>query len=73
MITSRQAELLRILIKHRNSVVSREQLLEHVWGDASYANSLALNVQITYLRKALKGDSSVKIESVMKKGYVLRG
>ena len=57
MITSRQAEILRMLI----------------WGDASYANSLALNVQITYLRKALKGDSSVRIESVMKKGYVLRG
>ena len=73
MITSRQAEILRMLIKNKSSVVSRKQLLEQVWGDASYANSLALNVQITYLRKALKGDSSVKIESVMKKGYVLRG
>ena len=69
MITSRQAEILRMLIKNKSSVVSRKQLLEQVWGDASYANSLALNVQITYLRKALKGDSSVKIESVMKKGY----
>lgn len=73
MITSRQAEILRMLIKNKSSVVSRKQLLEQVWGDASYANSLALNVQITYLRKALKGDSSVKIESMMKKGYVLRG
>ena len=72
MITSRQAEILRMLVKNKNSVVNREQLLEQVWGDTSYANSLALNVQITYLRKALKGDSSVKIESVMKKGYVLR-
>ena len=54
-------------------MVNGRELLEQVWGDASYANSLALNVQITYLRKALKGDSSVKIESVMKKGYVLRG
>ena len=32
---------------------------------------VALNVQITYLRKALRNDSSVKIESLMKKGYVL--
>lgn len=72
MITSRQAEILRMLIKNKGSVVSREQLLEHVWGDTSYANSLALNVQITYLRKALKEDTSIKIESLMKKGYLLR-
>lgn len=45
--------------------------MKHVWGTSSYANSLALNVQITYLRKALRNDSSVKIESLMKKGYVL--
>lgn len=73
MITSRQAEILRMLVKNKNSVVSRELLLEYVWGDASYANSLALNVQITYLRRALKEDASVKIESLTKKGYVLRG
>lgn len=73
MITSRQAEILRMLVKNKNSVVSRELLLEYVWGDASYANSLALNVQITYLRRALKEDASVRIESLTKKGYVLRG
>jgi len=28
-------------------------------------------VQITYLRKALRNDPSVKIESLMKKGYIL--
>lgn len=72
MITSRQAEILRLLIKNKNTVVSREQLLESIWGDISYANSLALNVQITYLRRALKGDESIKIESIVKKGYILR-
>lgn len=72
MITSRQAEILRLLIKNKNTVVSREQLLESIWGDVSYANSLALNVQITYLRRALKGDESIKIESIVKKGYILR-
>ncbi|WP_300727541.1 response regulator transcription factor [uncultured Bacteroides sp.] len=73
MITSRQAEILKMLARNLNVVVSREQLLEQIWGDSSYANSLALNVQITYLRKALKEDASVKIESLMKKGYVLKG
>ena len=71
LITSRQAEILRILAKNLHVPVDREILLKHVWGTSSYANSLALNVQITYLRKALRNDSRVKIESLMKKGYVL--
>lgn len=73
LITSRQADILRLLALNVNNAVPRNQLLEVVWGAVSYANSLALNVQITYLRKALKNDSSVRIESLMKKGYVLKG
>ena len=72
LITSRQSDILRLLALNINSAVSRDLLLESVWGSASYANSLALNVQITYLRKALKNDPTVKVESLMKKGYVLR-
>lgn len=73
LITSRQAEILRLLAKNINLSVDREIILEKVWGNSSYANSLALNVQITYLRKALKTDSTVHIDSLMKKGYILRG
>lgn len=71
LITSRQAELLRLLAINFNIAIERGKLLEAVWGNSSYANSLALNVQITYLRKALKNDPTIKIESLMKKGYVL--
>ena len=72
LITSRQAEILRLLVKHMNSAVSRETILEQVWGIASHTNSLALNVQISYLRKALRNDASVQIESLMKKGYAIK-
>lgn len=71
LVTSRQADILRLLVLNKNNSVSRDVLLEAVWGNSSYANSLALNVQISYLRKALKNDPAVKIESLMKKGYVL--
>ncbi|WP_297644782.1 response regulator transcription factor [uncultured Bacteroides sp.] len=73
LITSRQADILRLLARHPNCAVVRDVLLEAVWGTSSYANSLALNVQMTYLRKALKNDPTVRIESLMKKGYVLVG
>lgn len=72
LLTSRQAEILRILSKNINMTVHRDQILQAIWGDVSYANSLALNVQITYLRRAIKMDSSVQIVSIPRKGYMLK-
>jgi DNA-binding response OmpR family regulator len=71
LITSRQADILRLLATRLNTAVSRETILTAVWGDASCANSLALNVQITYLRKALRNDPTVSITSLSRKGYAL--
>ena len=72
LITSRQADILRLLAKNIGQVVSKDLIQETVWGTVSYANSLAVNVQITYLRHALQHDASVKIESLKKKGYLLK-
>lgn len=72
IVTSRQAEILKLLAARQNQLVERETILNEVWGDDSYSNSLALNVQITYLRRALSSDSSVSIEAVIKKGYILK-
>ena len=72
LITSRQADILRLLARNIGNVVSKEMIQETVWGTVNYANSLAVNVQMTYLRHALQHDATVRIESVKKKGYVLR-
>lgn len=72
ILTSRQAEILRLLAERKNTLVGREELLTEVWGDDSYSNSMALNVQITYLRRALKSDPTVAIEAIIKKGYILK-
>jgi DNA-binding response OmpR family regulator len=71
LITSRQAEILRMLALTPDTAVSRERILASVWGHVSQANSLALNVQITYLRKALRNDNQLSIRSLSGKGYVL--
>jgi DNA-binding response OmpR family regulator len=73
LLTSRQAEILRLLARNLNVAIERETILNTVWGNASYANSLALNVQITYLRKALQNDTGTGIVSLTKKGYFLKG
>ncbi len=70
-LSARQTEILSILAGHIGQTVERETILKTVWGNDSYANSLALNVQITYLRKALASDSAISIVSLKKRGYIL--
>ncbi|MDR3339514.1 MAG: response regulator transcription factor [Candidatus Symbiothrix sp.] len=71
-LSLRLADILLILVQQLNFIVERDFILEQVWGDCSYANSLALNVQITYLRKILCEDKAISIESLKKKGYILK-
>ena len=70
-LSARQSEILAILAQHIGQTVERSYLLEHVWGNDSYANSLALNVQKTYIRKMIEPDTSISIVSLKKRGYIL--
>ena len=70
-LSARQSEILTILAENIGQTVERSHLLQIVWGNDSYANSLALNVQITYLRKLLEADTSISIVSLKKRGYIL--
>lgn len=69
-LSVRQAEILQMLAENIGQTVEREAILNKIWGDASYANSLALNVQITYIRRLLT-DPTIAIISIKKKGYIL--
>ncbi|MDR0989177.1 MAG: helix-turn-helix domain-containing protein [Prevotellaceae bacterium] len=71
VLTSRQADILQLLVFNLHTTVARDRILEQVWGNVSYANSMALNVQISYLRKALSVDRTVHIQVVTRKGYLL--
>ena len=70
-LSVRQTEILQMLVENIGRLVGRDEILERIWGDASYSNSLALNVQITYLRRLLT-DSRISIVSIKKKGYILK-
>lgn len=69
-LSVRQTEILQLLAGNLGKIVERDFILDKVWGDASYSNSLALNVQITYLRRLLT-DPRISIVSIKKKGYIL--
>lgn len=69
-LSVRQSEILQMLAENKGRLIERDYILERIWGDASYSNSLALNVQITYLRRLLN-DPKITITSIKKKGYIL--
>ncbi len=71
-LTARQTDILLLLSQNIGTMVERDHILKTIWGDDSNANSLALNVQITYLRRILEEDQSISIISLKKKGYVLK-
>lgn len=69
-LSVRQTEILQMLAENIGKPVERDTILDKIWDDASYSNSLALNVQITYIRRLLT-DPSIIITSIKKKGYIL--
>ncbi len=55
---------------HPNMVLSREQLLDRVWGYDYYGRTRTVDVHVAHLRDKL-GESDVVIETVWGKGYKL--
>lgn len=68
-LSYREAELLKILIEHRNLPVERKLILQRIWGDDSFFNSRNLDVYITHLREYLRGDPDIQIITLKGVGY----
>ena len=66
----KEFDLLQTLIEHRGMALSREQLLEQVWGYDFYGETRTVDVHIAHLRKKLTS-SSIQIETVLSIGYKL--
>jgi DNA-binding response OmpR family regulator len=69
-LTAREFSLAEVLLRHPDQVLSREQLLSHVWGYDYDPGSNIVDVYVGYLRRKLGGDL---IETVRGMGYRLRG
>jgi DNA-binding response OmpR family regulator len=72
-LTGKEYELLKFLMLHPREVLSREQILNEVWGEDFTGESNIIEVYIRYLRIKLEGESEKKlIQTVRGVGYVLR-
>lgn len=71
-ITSREWDILRVLAAAEGRVVSFDDLLERVWGEASDNTRASLEVIISRMRRKLEGDSGVTIlRTARGSGYAL--
>lgn len=68
----REFELLEILMRKAGRVLSRVYLLETVWGMRHTAQTRAVDVMVSRLRRRLGGRAGKGIETISKLGYSLR-
>jgi DNA-binding response OmpR family regulator len=72
-LTAREFALLEYLLRHQGRVVSRADLLEHVWDLSFDTGSNVIDVYINFLRKKLdKGFEPKLIHTLVGMGYALR-
>ncbi len=68
-LSYRESELLKYLYQHREQIIDRRDLLNHIWGNDSFFNSRNLDVYITKIRGYLKEDNALEIITIKGVGY----
>ena len=70
-LSYQEYNLLAFFIKHRNRVLSREELLDGVWGYETTPTTRTVDVHVAWLRQKLKdvGRNTDYILTVRKHGY----
>ncbi|MFA4929254.1 MAG: response regulator transcription factor [Patulibacter sp.] len=69
-LSAREFTMLEVFLRHEGQVLSREQLLSHVWGYQHDPGSNVVDVYVGYLRRKLGGGVIATVRGV---GYVLDG
>jgi len=68
-LTQRESELLLYFIRHKNSVLKRQDILKAIWGDDDYFMGRSLDVFISRLRKVFANEENIVIENIHGIGF----
>ena len=73
-LTAREYELLLLFMRHPRQVLTREQILEQIWGYQTEVDTNVVDVFIGHLRQKLEADGGSRlIQTLRGIGYALRG
>ncbi|MCX7788844.1 MAG: response regulator transcription factor [Spirochaetes bacterium] len=67
-LTKKEYDILLLLLQHRGKILTKEQILEKVWGPNVHLEEGVLSVHITSIRSKLKGSY---IENIRGIGYII--
>ena len=70
-LTTKENQLLHLLVKNKNEILDRQATLRAVWGDDNYFNGRSMDVYIAKLRKLLKEDPCIEIMNIHGVGFKL--
>jgi len=68
-LTQKEADLLKYFCQHINQTLKREDILLHVWGKDDYFLGRSMDVFVTKLRKHLKSEIGIEIQTIHGKGF----
>ncbi len=70
-LTTKENELLYLMVKNKNGLLERSYALKTIWGDDNYFNGRSMDVYIAKIRKLLKEDESIEILNIHGRGFKL--
>ena len=70
-LSTKEADLIKVFIEHKNKVLSRSTIMKSVWGKDDYFVSKSMDVYLTKIRKYLADDDNVEIVNIHGHGYKL--
>lgn len=71
-LTQKEYDLFYYLLENKNRVMSREQIIEAVWGYDYFGDTNTVDVYVRYLRKKLDIEGPSIISSVRGIGYIIK-
>jgi DNA-binding response OmpR family regulator len=69
ILTKKEAQILKVLVKYKNQVTPRDIILNAVWGQDDYFVGRSMDVFITKIRKYLKEDPRIQITNIHGIGF----
>lgn len=70
-LTSKEADLLKLLCDNMNEILERPEALKKIWKDDSYFNARSMDVYVAKIRKYLKADPNVELLNIHGRGFKL--
>lgn len=71
-LTSREFELWKYLLQNLDRILTRDEILNNIWGESDYFMGRSLDVFISRIRKVLQNSTQLKIETIYKIGFITR-